>query len=169
MFRRLTAIGSGVAAVAAISGMAFVPSARAAVPKTLGPGWTAAVWQAGSGGGCASPDSDELLSPIASYPCSYWTWYYRVLGQLSDGREEVEFVDSTGTYAVGYSGNEFKLETPNSNPGGSFVLFGSGSECSDNFCLVANSAGTEFGKPNGEGLPLKISTTGTPPQDGWQY
>lgn len=81
--------------------------------------WTPVYLHAYSGNGCASYNADQYLEPITSEPCadSAW-WYFRDLnrssGQIQTG-DNLEFVDQTKTYALGYSGGHIKLETPNDN------------------------------------------------------
>jgi hypothetical protein len=82
-------------------------------------GWHAIYLHAYSGNGCASYEDDVRLEPITSERCigsAYW--YYRDLSRSSGAiavGDKLEFVDETKTFALGYSGGQIKLETPNDN------------------------------------------------------
>lgn len=160
------------AATSAHQAVSYPPgiTAAKAVPNSLGPGWTAGYWSAESGGGCAQPSvPDYNLTPIVSDPCGYYTWYWRVLGTYPRHGQEIELVNSSGTEAVGFSGGLFKLVPPSDTS--SFVVFdtSTGSGCSGSWCTVQNNTVTDFAIPNGKGLDLKISGTGSAPPDGWQH
>lgn len=125
--------------------------------------WTAVYLHAFAGNGCASYTTDQHLEPITSEPCanSSW-WYYRDLSRSSGvmAGDKLEFVDLTKTYALGYSGGEIKLETPNDSS--TYVLYwGSvGTQPPYGQVLRIPADSDDFILPNGAGDPLQLSATG---------
>ena len=113
------------------------------------------VWlQAESGGGCATFASDQRLAPIISEPCTSTNWWYfrdlsqPIAGAYGDG-DELEFVDQSKTFALGFSGGLFKLETPNDNTTYVVISF---IDFSNGFGILSNAAQTNWMGPNGRGL-----------------
>jgi hypothetical protein len=138
-------------------------------PDTLGPGWVTAFMTASSGGGCATYDQFQRLSPIISYTCNNEDyWEVRVVGASNPDDycygAEIEWVDPSGTYALGYSGGLFKLETPDAN---TTYLFTDGCENSGGYQYMAMAASNAdvFAEPNGWGKDLK--TPISPTDAGW--
>ena len=138
--------GIGGAAIAAI-GVTGGTANAAASP------WTPVYLHEISGNGCASYAAPQRLEPITSERCtaSNW-WYYRDLDHSSfppQPGDRLEFVDFTKTYALGFSGGEIKLETPNANSTYAFQDLG-----------VLTLPNGDFIYPNGAGLPLRVSMSG---------
>ena len=140
--------GISGAAIAAI-GVTGGPANAAASP------WTPVYLHAISGNGCASYAAPQRLTPITSERCTAsLQWYYRDLDNSSLPPrlgDRLEFVDFTKTYALGFSGGQIKLETPNAN---STYVF------AEEFGVLILSDGVHFIYPNGAGLPLRVSTIG---------
>ena len=136
--------GISGAAIAAI-GVTGGPANAAASP------WTPVYLHAISGNGCASYAANQRLAPITSERCnaSAW-WYFRDLTSSSpEPGDRYEFVDSTKTYALGFSGGQIKLETPNANS--TYVFLDQG------VLSIPTPGGILFIFPNGAGLPLQLS------------
>jgi hypothetical protein len=153
------------AAVLAVSAFAS-PANAAVVPANLGPGWTAVQLYANSGGGCAVPASDTHLAPVQSEPCGGWTWYERQLGTTGNGSLEREFVDASGSEAIGYSGGEVKLETPNAGDTFLIVPAPTSQSCDGSYCEYQVYPGTYYIGPNGAGKNLQLSTF---PSNEWLW
>jgi len=167
-------IKKGIIAIISALGFAValsVPgSAHAATTApALGPGWTQYWLTAQSGGGCAIPQS-ELLDPVISYPCesgNYWE------GRIISGSgfdqigAEIEFVNTAGTLALGYSGGQFKMETPNDSS--TYLVVEAGPDCGASQCYYgwADSGHDGYMEPNGKGLAVKSSPSGSFPTVGW--
>ena len=121
------ALITGVSALAVLAGItapagastARTGTATAGARPQAASGWIQAYLHAYSGNGCASYQEDVRLEPITSEPCvgsAYW--YYRDLSRSSGSIEvgdHLEFVDDNKAYALGYSGGQIKLETPNAD------------------------------------------------------
>jgi hypothetical protein len=152
--------------LAIISGAAI-----AAIGVTGGPAnaaasaWTAVYLHAMSGNGCASYATFQRLAPITSERCadSAW-WYYRDLTRSSGfivAGDHLEFVDATKTYALGFSGGQIKLETPDANS--TYVVYAAdappvGGHVEEELTIPADN--NDFIYPNGAGLPLQLSAGG---------
>lgn len=150
---------------------AVVHAVTHAVPEALGPGWTATQLRAFSGGGCAGPQTDSRLSPIISEACGTWTWEYRVLSNTTAGTV-LEFVDQSGTFALGFSGNQFKLETPNSSVTVLNII--ASDRCrnvnSTEFCLLSNQTNQDYMGPAGAGQPvMSLTPTANTPTSAWTF
>lgn len=162
--RRLITIVALVITASAI--MTHSASAAPASPAAASP-WFKVWLRAGSGGGCATFASDQRLAPIISEPCTSTNWwYFRDLNQsvpfgVGDG---LEFVDHNKTFALGFSGGLFKLETPSDS---STYLVVAVTNNTTDLALLTNQAGTGFMAPNGRGLDVKVLTNATFPDDGW--
>jgi hypothetical protein len=141
-------------------------SAAQASPRAASP-WFKVWLRAGSGGGCATFASDQRLAPIISEPCTSTNWWwYRDISQsvpFSVG-DNLEFVDQNKTFALGFSGGLFKLETPSDS---STYLVVDLTESTSDLALLINQAGTGFMAPNGRGLDVKVLANATFPDDGW--
>jgi hypothetical protein len=121
--------------------------------------WEAVYLHAISGNGCASYAADQHLAPIISEPCSKSaTWYFRDLTRSGPESEEdqYEFVDSTKTYALGFSDGAVKLETPNDNS--TYLYMFSGALSAGQLWLP----GSIQVFPNGAGDPLQIIKPSSP-------
>lgn len=155
---KILAIISG-AAIAAI-GVTGGAANAAASP------WKAVFLHAFSGNGCASyAFPAQRLAPITSEPCaqSEW-WYYRDLTQSSGTVQlwdHLEFVDESKTYALGFSGGQIKLETPDANS--TYVVMVGQASVGTHFgqVLTIPADNNDFIFPNGAGLPLQLSRGGS--------
>jgi hypothetical protein len=136
--------------------------AHAAVRPALGGGWNPAQLHAEYGNGCAVPSSDTRLAPIISSPCGSWTWEFRYLtANPVDGSEEyVELVDPSGSYALGFSGGKYKLETPDANT--TFVVMGLPGA---GFSYLANNEGMYGMTPKSAGVDVGTDGGST---DAWE-
>jgi hypothetical protein len=135
--------------------------------------WVPVYLHAYSGNGCASYDIDQRLEPIISMPCddSAW-WYYRDLSRSSGAiqdNDELEFVDESKTFALGYSGGLVKLETPNDDstyvivdgqgylndhgPWQSLEVYAPGLGIQPGYGMIPESAGDSLGTPISPALP----------------
>lgn len=151
------------------------PVSNTAMPDTLGPGWTKIQLKAFSGGGCAGPQTDSHLSPIVSEACGTWDWYYRVIaGSTGVG---YELVDSTGTFAVGFSGSplQAKMETPNTTGGSPTILLiplpGQSVYCDPSntaYCNYFDPGQHGHIAPSGAGDPLRQVAGNSLPADSWK-
>ncbi len=110
-------------------------------------------------------------------PCddSAW-WYYRDLSRSSgaiQNNDKLEFVDEGKTFALGYSGGQAKLETPNDNS--TYVIVGSQGYLNDHgpwqaLEVYATGLGIVPGyaiTPSGAGQPLGITANSALPPDAW--
>jgi hypothetical protein len=149
--------GIGGAAIAAI-GVTGGTANAAASP------WTPVYLHAFSGNGCASYATIQRLAPITSERCTASnSWFYRDLTQSSlppQLGDKLEFVDFTKTYALGFSGGQIKLETPDANS--TYVVFhevlSDGGHNGQVLTIPADKGA--FIYPNGAGLPLQLSGGG---------
>jgi hypothetical protein len=172
------AVVTSFLAVAALAGIsapaaASTPRSTGVQPRAAGP-WKAVYLHAYSGNGCAGYDSVQRLAPIVSERCSTSsTWYERDLSRSSGAiqvGDKLEFVDSSMTYALGYSGGQIKLETPNADV--TFVLVDEIGYINNNgpwqFLLVSQGDDTYFAPtPAPAGDPLVPGNGGFPP-DAWE-
>jgi hypothetical protein len=136
-------------------------------------GWYSTFITAYSGGGCMGYASDTRLAPIESSLCTGdaddTVFYVRDLnGSTWAVGDELEFVDIAKLYAIGYSGGQFKLETP-SLPTTELIFYTDNSFNQwDSWILGYNTGGAHvFPAPNGRDLPLKVKTSESYPADGW--
>lgn len=152
---------AATAAMLALGLSAFAPnSAHAAVrPDSLGSGWSPIQLHAYSGNGCAVPSEEDALSaPIISWPCGAWTWYFRFL----NGSDEVELVDPSGSYALGISGGQWKLVTPNDSS--TYVIMAHGLA---GYSTLLDSTETYGMGPQGKGYAVLAPTSPSTPTDIW--
>jgi hypothetical protein len=149
-------------ATAGVIAAAVPASASPAVakPHALGPGWTEVSLEAQYGGGCAEGGNGTNLSPIVDFPCNVgvFIWYERSLG---DGK--IELVNDDGSEAFGFSGGEFKLETPNIK---STYLNEQEIAGDTPYADFANAAETGWAGPSGKDDPLAVTPAPTY-QSGW--
>jgi hypothetical protein len=170
MRRKILAIVSGLFLTSALA-LVGTP-AHAATPKDASP-WVAVYLHAYSGNGCASYNVDQYLEPITSEPCqdSQW-WYFRDLSRSSGAVEigdNLEFVDYSKTYALGYSGGELKLVTPNDSS--TYVTVWDIDEVGDTGpwqALLTLQDDYDDILPNGAGDPLQLpASSQSIPPDAW--
>ena len=162
--RRLITI---VALVITASATTTISASAAPASPAAASSWFKAWLRAGSGGGCATFASDQRLAPIISEPCTSanW-WYYRDLSQsvpygLGDA---LEFVDQSKTFALGFSGGLFKLETPNDSS--TYVVVAVGDNTTG-LVILSNQGRTGYMAPNGRGIDVKVLANAALPGDGW--
>jgi len=162
--RRLITV---VALVITASAATALSASAAPASPAAASSWFKVWLRAGSGGGCATFASDQRLAPIISEPCTSTNWwYYRDLNQsvpFGVG-DKLEFVDQSKTFALGFSGGLFKLETPNDSS--TYVVVTVGDNATG-LVLLSNQAGTGFMAPNGRGLDVKVLASAALPDDGW--
>jgi hypothetical protein len=153
---------TGIIGAVTILGAALPTSAKAS-PAAASPWSAPLLLRANSGGGCAL-SRPARLDPVLSDPCPATPdWEYRFLtGDGSTLFSKVEFVNTSKTLALGFSGGKFKMETPNDN---STYLILDGILL-DGTWAFEDSSGTYQMAPNGKGLPLK-ALTGGPTGYGW--
>jgi hypothetical protein len=141
--------GAAIAAIGVTGG-----SANAATP------WGAVYLHAISGNGCASYAASQRLAPIISEPCSKSAiWWFRDLSTTNGPQQpgdHYELIDSTMTYALGFSGGEVKLETINA---GTTYVFMYSEAFVPGVMELSNGV---YPFPNGAGLPLQVNTPSSP-------
>jgi hypothetical protein len=146
--------GAAIAAIGVTGG-----SANAAASP-----WTAVYLHAFSGNGCASYATIQRLAPIISERCTASnSWFVRDLSRSSgivQPGDQLEFVDFTKTFALGFSGGQIKLETPNASS--TFVVIDSVIQANGHVGQVLRipAGNNDYIYPNGAGLPLQLSTGG---------
>jgi hypothetical protein len=173
---------AGALAVTATPAYAAVPQAASrrvtstsapAVKPLQASGWIPVYLHAFYGNGCADYLVDQRLEPIVSEPCADSNhWYYRNLNYVAgspiyDG-DELEFVDSGLQYALGYSGGELKLETPNVNT--TFLRVQSAVEVDNTWYeeLVTPQDESDQISPSGAGDDLTLASEfASGAQDAW--
>jgi hypothetical protein len=179
------ALIAGALALTALAGLtvpagasvARTGSAAVSARPQAASGWVPVYLHALSGNGCAGYEADVRLEPITSERCigsSYW--YYRDLTRSSGGVQQgdhLEFVDDNKTYALGYSGGQIKLETPNDNT--TYVIVEEIGGPANNYgwqelLIPVSGLGIVPGYgiyPEGAGQPLGTPGNFTLPPDAW--
>jgi hypothetical protein len=163
---------AGIIGAAAILGATLPASAAPAhhaakASPYAASGWIPRLLRAESGGGCALPQPARL-DPVLSDPCpSAVDWYVRDLsGSGYNVGDKIEFVNTSMNLALGFSGGQFKMETPRDSS--TYLIIGSVSP-DGSWVAFYDSSNIHLMAPNGKGLPLKALTGGPAfPADGWQ-
>jgi hypothetical protein len=138
--------------------------------------WYAAVITAYSGGGCMGYSYvGGRLSPIQSALCNgdaeddTDVEVRDVTGNSWNVGDSIEIIENAllgNALAFGYSGGEFKLETP-SLPTTEFEIYSYNTTYYNESWLLLYQGADVFPAPNGDDEDLKVLTAAEYPADGW--